>query len=92
MIDSISRIGKRKAWNKILDPFKETCLSGCGLLLFSFTPQNETGDMPRENCQNSASNAMIDYSMVKCKLMEPRIGTGYTFSERSEFYSFFSDP
>ena len=29
---------------------------------------------------------MIDYSMVKCKLMEPRIGTGYTFSERSEFH------
>ena len=36
---------------------------------------------------NSASNAMIDYLMVKCKLMEPRIGTGYTFSEQSEFYS-----
>ena len=29
---------------------------------------------------------MIDYSMVKCKLMEPRIGAGYTFSERSEFH------
>ena len=25
--------------------------------------------------------------MIKCKLMEPRIGTGYTFSERSEFQS-----
>ena len=24
--------------------------------------------------------------MVKCELMEPRIGTGYTFSERGEFY------
>ena len=35
---------------------------------------------------------MIDYSVVKCKLMEPRIGTGYTFSERSEFHGFFSDP
>ena len=29
---------------------------------------------------------MIDYSMVKCELMEPKIGTGYTFSERSEFH------
>ena len=29
---------------------------------------------------------MIDYSMVKCKLMEPRIGTGYTFSKQSEFH------
>ena len=29
---------------------------------------------------------MIDYSMVKCKLVEPRIGTGYTFSEQSEFH------
>ena len=29
---------------------------------------------------------MIDYSIVKCKLMEPIIGTGYTFSERSEFH------
>ena len=28
---------------------------------------------------------MIDYSMVKCKLMELRIGTGYTFSEQSKF-------
>ena len=35
---------------------------------------------------NNASNAMIDYSMVKCKLMEPRTGTGYTFSEWSEFH------
>ena len=29
---------------------------------------------------------MIDYLTVKCELMEPRIGTGYTFSERSEFH------
>ena len=29
---------------------------------------------------------MIDYSMVKCKLMEPRIGTDYTSSERSEIH------
>ena len=35
---------------------------------------------------------MIDYSMFKCKLMEPTIGTGYTFSERNEFNGFFSDP
>ena len=28
---------------------------------------------------------MIDYSMVKCKLMEPRIGTDYTLSDGSEF-------
>ena len=34
---------------------------------------------------NSASNDMTDYSMVKCKLMEPRIGTGYTFSKQSKF-------
>ena len=41
---------------------------------------------------NSASNAMIDYSMIKCKLVEPRIGTGDTFSERSDFHALFSDP
>ena len=35
---------------------------------------------------------MIDYLMVKCKLREPRIGRGYTFSERNEFYGFFIDP
>ena len=35
---------------------------------------------------------MIDYSMVKCKLKEPRIGTGYTLSERSEFHDFFATP
>ena len=29
---------------------------------------------------------MLDYSMFKCKLMEPRTGTGYTFSEQSEFH------
>ena len=48
--------------------------------------------MPRENCQNSSNNAMIDYSMVKCKLMEPRIGTGYTFFEQSEFHGFLATP
>ena len=30
---------------------KESCSPGRGLLLFSSTPRNETGDMPRENCQ-----------------------------------------
>ena len=30
---------------------KEPCSPGRGLLLFSFTPRNETGDMSRENCQ-----------------------------------------
>ena len=30
---------------------KEPCSPGRGLLLFSSTPRNETGDMPRENCQ-----------------------------------------
>ena len=35
---------------------------------------------------------MIDYSMVKCKLMEPRIGTGYTFFEQSEFHGFLATP
>ena len=70
---------------------KEPCSSGRSLLLFSSTPRNETGDMPRENCQ-TVCNAMMDYSMVKCKLTEPRIGTGYTFSERSKFHGFFSDP
>ena len=29
---------------------------------------------------------MLDNSMFKCKLMEPRTGTGYTFSEQSEFH------
>ena len=61
---------------------KEPCSPVRGLLLFHpLHAGNETGVMPHENCQNSASNATIDYSMVKCKLMEPRIGTGYTFSE-----------
>ena len=92
MIDSISRIGKRKAWNKILDPFKETCLSGCGLLLFSFTPQNETGDMPRENCQNSASNAMIDYSMVKCKLWNQELEQVILFLNEVNFTAFLATP
>ena len=32
-------------------PIKEPCSPGRGLLLFSSTPRNETGDMPRENCQ-----------------------------------------
>ena len=35
---------------------------------------------------------MTDYSMVKYKLTEPRIGTGYTFSERSEFHGFLVTP
>ena len=35
---------------------------------------------------------MMDYSIVKCKLMEPRMGTGYTFSERSEFHAFLATP
>ena len=30
---------------------KKPCSPGCGLLLFSSTPRNETGDMPRENYQ-----------------------------------------
>ena len=41
---------------------------------------------------NSASNAMIDYSVVKCKLMESRISTGYTFSQRSEIQAFLATP
>ena len=30
---------------------KEPCSPGRGLLLFSSTARNETGDMPHENCQ-----------------------------------------
>ena len=52
-----------------------------GVVGYCFHPLHGTDDMPRENCQTcSTSNAMIDYSMVKCKLMEPRIGTGYILS------------
>ena len=35
---------------------------------------------------------MIDYPMVKWKLMESRIGTGYTFTEPKWISRLFSDP
>ena len=35
---------------------------------------------------------VVCYCFHKCKLMEPRIGTGYTFSKQSEFHGFFRDP
>ena len=35
----------------LVDTFKEPCSPGRGLLLFSSTPRNETGDLLRENCQ-----------------------------------------
>ena len=73
--------------SKMSVSFKEPCSPGRGLLLFSSTPRNDTLKL-----SNSTSNAMIDYSVVKCKLMEPRIGSGYAFSERSEFHGFVSDP
>ena len=31
--------------------FNEPCSPGRGLLLFSSALRNQTGDMPRENCQ-----------------------------------------
>ena len=53
-----------------------------GMVCYCFHPLHGT---KRVICHvkivKQCRNAMIDYSMVKCKLMDPRIGTGYTFSE-----------
>ena len=40
----------RNEITKSSERIKKPCSPGRGFLLFSSTPRNETGDMPRENC------------------------------------------
>ena len=48
----ITKLKRRyKIWIFQNCQIKEPCSPGRGLLLFSSTPRNETGDMPHENCQ-----------------------------------------
>ena len=64
-----------------------------GVVCYCFHPHTEwNGGYATWKLSNSASNAMISYSMVKCKPMEPRIRTSSVLSLNEVNFTPFSDP